>query len=305
MDASKPTMLPTVDVRRLPRLPKGPGEDPSAITLATKYRDLRLHALHTSPEAFASSFEIESQWGLGRTVARLSNPQAAHFIATLADRDTSGTSNNNDETALQSQQWVGFIALLGPTLSKSESSAKVSAAHDPFAQMQATGLSNNLVRTSEQATTSRPPQSGMLSYHIGAVFVERGMRKAGVGRALIDAALSEAETQVHERKASAFECTMHVDTYNDAAIRLYQKVGFEVVGEETYAQQTVASGPGESRVIERVAFLMEMTRARITCVFILTPQNSWHERPKFVRTSIYFLSTTNHRKSRTNTSSHE
>ncbi|KAK1066647.1 hypothetical protein LTR74_007017 [Friedmanniomyces endolithicus] len=254
-------MLPTVDVRRLPRLPNGPGEDPSAITLATKYRDLRLHALHTSPEAFASSFEIESQWGLDRTVARLSNPQAAHFIATLADRDTSGTSNNNDETALQSQQWVGFIALLGPTLSKSESSAKVSAAHDPFAQMQATGLSNNLVRTSEQATTSRPPQSGMLSYHIGAVFVERGMRKAGVGRALIDAALSEAETQVHERKASAFECTMHVDTYNDAAIRLYQKVGFEVVGEETYAQQTVASGPGESRVIERVAFLMEMTRA--------------------------------------------
>ncbi len=264
MDASKPTMPPTVVVRRLPRLPDGPGEDPSAITLATNYRDLRLHALRTSPEAFASSYEIESQWGLDRTVARLSNPQAAHFIATLANSDESEAPRNNDETALQSQQWVGFIALLGPTLSKSESSAKVSASHDPFAQMQATGLSNNLVRTSGQATTSRPPQSGTLSYHIGAVFVEPSVRKAGVGRALIDAALSEAETQVHERKASAFECTIHVDTYNDAAIRLYQKVGFEVVGEETYAQQTVAPGTSESRVIERVAFLMELTRVVVS-----------------------------------------
>ncbi|KAK0951738.1 hypothetical protein LTR91_024816 [Friedmanniomyces endolithicus] len=262
MDASEPTVPPTVVVRRLPRLPNGPGEDPSAIALPTKYRDLRLHALRTSPEAFASSYEVESQWGLDRTVARLSNPQAAHFIATLADSDTSGTSNNNDENALRSQQWVGFIALLGPTKSRSESSAKVSAAHDPFAQMQATGLSNNLVRTSEQATTSRPPQTGTLSYHIGAVFVDPGVRKAGVGKALVEAALTEAETQGHERKASAFECTIHVDTYNDAAIRLYQKVGFVVVGEETYAQQTVAPAMSGSRVIERVAFLMELTRAR-------------------------------------------
>ncbi|TKA80440.1 hypothetical protein B0A55_03384 [Friedmanniomyces simplex] len=193
-------------------------------------------------------------------MARLSNPQAAHFIASLADSD-SAENPGNGLAALLSTEWVGFVALLGPVPFGGEGSAKVSAAHDPYSQMQVTGLSSNLERTSAQAKIERPAQSGMLEFHIGAVFVDPGVRKTGVGKALIEAALSEAETQVRKQKADTFECTIHVDTYNHAAVKLYQKMGFVVVGEETYAQQTVAPVSDVSRMIDRVAFLMELRRA--------------------------------------------
>ncbi|KAK3068096.1 hypothetical protein LTR53_014597 [Teratosphaeriaceae sp. CCFEE 6253] len=242
---------------RLPKLPQRVESDATGIALATKSRTLRLYALRIAPNAFASSYEIENQWGLDQTIARLSNPNAAHFVSLRTDSGAF-TQATEDLAALLSVEWTGFIALLGP---ENKGPAQISAKKDPLAHMTSSGLLNGLVRAGPEVIIAHTADSDALDFHIGAVFVDPSARRGGIGMALIDAALSEAESQTRRQGATGFECTIHVDKHNDAAVTLYQKAGFVVLGEETYVQQAAAPETGETRVIERVAYLMEVKRA--------------------------------------------
>ena len=83
------------------------------------------------------------------------------------------------------------------------------------------------------------------------------MRRVGVGKALIDAALSKAEAQTAIAGNEGVKCTIIVDSYNVAARRTYEKAGFVVVGKETYVQQPRALVAGETQRTERVGLLMQ------------------------------------------------
>ncbi|KAK5689924.1 hypothetical protein LTR17_026121 [Elasticomyces elasticus] len=155
----------------------------------------------------------------------------------------------------------GFIALLGPVPSSAQDSGKISAKTDPLAQMQISGMSSGFTRVDKPITEHRDTASGGgLEFHIGAVFVDQSARQRGIGRALVDAGLGEAESQTRRAGAPAFECTIHVDKGNDPATRLYEKAGFAAVREETYAQQVTSPETGDVRTVERVALLMELKR---------------------------------------------
>ncbi|KAK4902081.1 hypothetical protein LTR27_000983 [Elasticomyces elasticus] len=233
--------------------------DSITIDLATKHRDLRLHALQTEPSSFASSYQQESQWGLDRTIAKLNNPQTVHWAAIRPVAKTA-ESSPDDSTLLLSAQWVGFIALLGPILSNAQGSGKISAKIDPLVQMQVSGMSSGFTRVDKPVTDHPDTTSGALEFHIGAVFVDQSARQRGIGRALVDAALGEAESQTRRAGVSAFECTIHVDKGNASATRLYEKAGFTVVREETYAQQVTSPETGDVHKVERVALLLELKR---------------------------------------------
>ncbi|KAK5718300.1 hypothetical protein LTR17_015653 [Elasticomyces elasticus] len=119
-------------------------------------------------------------------------------------------------------------------------------------------MSSGFSRVDKPVTEHPDTASGALEFHIGAVFTHQSARQIGIGRALVDVALGEAESQTHRAGASAFECTIHVDKGNDSATRLYEKAGFAVVREETYAQQVTSPETGDVRAVERVALLMEL-----------------------------------------------
>ncbi|KAK3623586.1 hypothetical protein LTR22_024314 [Elasticomyces elasticus] len=248
-------MSPTISIVRLPRVTDE--NDSFTIDLATKHRDLRLHALRTEPTSFASSYQEENQWGLDRTIAKLNNAQTVHWVAIRTVENTV-ESGPDDSTLLLSAQWVGFIALLGPVPSDTQGSGMISAKTDPLVQMQISGMSSGFTRVDKPITEHPDTASGGLEFHIGAVFTHQSARQVGIGRALVDAALREAESQTRRAGAPAFECTIHVDKGNASATRLYEKAGFTVVREETYAQQVTSLETGDVRTVERVALLMEL-----------------------------------------------
>ncbi|KAK5675444.1 hypothetical protein LTS10_011886 [Elasticomyces elasticus] len=250
-------MSPTISIMRLPRVIDE--RDSFTIDLATKHRDLRLHALRTEPTSFASSYQEESQWGLDRTIAKLNNPQTVHWVA-VRTVEMTAESSSDDSSLLLAAPWVGFIALLGPVPSDTQGSGKISEKTDPLVQMQISGMSSGFTRVDKPVTGHPDTASGGLEFHIGAVFTHQSARQIGIGRALVDAALGEAESQTRGAGVPVFECTIHVDKGNDSATRLYEKVGFTVVREETYAQQVTSADTGDVRKVERVALLLELKR---------------------------------------------
>lgn len=247
----------TFNIITLPRLPEGSETDTHSIALAEKFRSLRLHALKTAPEAFASSYDVESQRGLEQTFQRLNNPKAVNLLAVKDNRDilsTTGIEENID--ALLATDWVGTIVLIGPD--ESGSTPTVSARADPFERITASAPQRSL---SQKADMSAAPNPTCLHYHLNGVFVCDSARNGGLGKALIEAALQKAEAQAR-RLQCAFRCTILVDSRNEAALRLYEKAGFGVVGEETYVQQP-RKMLGEQQVAQRVALQLVLHYGQI------------------------------------------
>ena len=56
---------------------------------------------------------------------------------------------------------------------------------------------------------------------------------------MIEAALDRARS-MSEKSSCNFHCTIIVDEWNHAAIRLYERVGFKVVARETYGEDRTA-----------------------------------------------------------------
>lgn len=206
----------------LPKLQDYKG--PDARKLAEKFRELRLVALKTSPNAFASSYEAEVNADLKQTLDRLSNHQAHQFIAIQGDF----TSHNASTTDLLAAKWIGMIVLIGPA------PTQISAKSDPLHQIE------------------HDSKSGR--YHLNGVFVRSGSRRGGVGRALIAAALEKGRAD-SESDGERFHCTIMVDSENGAAEELYRSLGFSPIGSETYQQQTKSPS---SHVAERVAIVLEV-----------------------------------------------
>lgn len=253
---------PTFAVVALPQLPDSPEADERAIALAYKFREIRLQSLKVAPEAFASSYEVESQRGIDQTLQRLSNPKAIIFVAIRSPSTASRDGSGDGVHGLLNSDWVGFIGLLGPETEEAWSA--VSAQRDPWARTAAT------TDAALGTTTTTAPVSAehegiasavkTLHYHIGGVFVSPAARHHGLGKALIDAALARASAMARSTQAS-MRCSILVMPENAAALKLYEKAGFVVVGEETYVQQPRALVAGETQADETVALRMEFVES--------------------------------------------
>jgi ribosomal protein S18 acetylase RimI-like enzyme len=252
VEAMEKAAKPTFTVVAMPRLPPDTQGDAFSIELAQKSRAFRLHALKTAPEAFAASYEVESQRGLDQTIERLSKPKAINIAALAIEEDNKMFEQGKHADLLLTQNWIGITALVGP---QESSLAAISAKSDPFSQVTASrnpAAPKIGVQTSEEAGAERE----RLRFHIAAVFVDPSARGQGVGSTLLKFVLKKAE-EFTRGVQSGFACTILVDSNNMAARRLYEKVGFRAVGDERYVQQPRALA-GESHVHERTALRMEV-----------------------------------------------
>lgn len=241
----KPKMNPTVV--KLPRLgPADYNEDNHvARSLAEKTRELRLHALKTAPEAFASSYEGESMRDLTHTLERLRTPQAVHFFA--IDRAVEPWTQDSHDTffaELLSANFVGSIVLVGPM-----AGAEATAKKDP---LWAGGGNRESRKGSDMANEP-------LHYVLNGTFVDPKARRTGIGRALIEAALATGQQQAFN-EGVGFRCTVLVDSDNLSAKNLYEKAGFSASGTESYVQHPRSRVRGEVKAVERIAIQLELIR---------------------------------------------
>lgn len=218
----------TYEIVTIPPLQKEPEPEPNLLKLAEKLYNLRMNALQNSADAFASSYAAESQDGIARSISRLTNSKAVQFVALRNAISTTGSSGNGDDIdKLLSGEWVGLNVLLGP---EEGSELSVPSANlDPFRRMTA--------RASDQAPAwhssliHRPAKDGELHFHINGMFVDPSARGAGLGRELMEAALSRAEEMAIAAK-SKLRVSLSVYGHNVAARKLYEDTGFKTLVEE-------------------------------------------------------------------------
>lgn len=222
----------------LPHLAEAVSDNVEELAIVQRYRQFRLYGLQSDPDAFASSYAEESMHSPASAFwrARLHNPQVTHCVAISAlDEET---KHGHPPDVLISK-WLGLVAMIGPQ--EEAVGNNISAKTSPLTQ------------TPTDGHTQRSNTSRVLPYHFGFTFTAPCSRRCGISAALVDAALEIAEAECRKRNGKELKHTVHVDSANAGARRLYERAGFKVVGEETYTPR-----PRESGVqAERVAALME------------------------------------------------
>lgn len=213
----------TYRIITLPKLDEAiPEQD--QLALAHKFREFRLLALKTAPGAFASSYDDEVKRALDHTFERLRHPKATQFVALASEASTPDKTHVHeaDFDELLSRDWLGFIVLIG----LDEGLGSVSAKSDPLSQI-------------AKDTSSDEMHNDVMRFHLNGMFVSPSARRCGMGARLIEAALDAARSMSGKSRCG-FHCTIIVDEWNDAAIKLYERVGFRVVAKETYGEDRIA-----------------------------------------------------------------
>jgi ribosomal protein S18 acetylase RimI-like enzyme len=207
------------------------------LALAHKFREFRLLALKTAPGAYASSYEDEAKRGLDHTFERLRHAKATQFVA-LASSAFPPTTNQVREADIDdllNHDWLGFIVLIG----LEGGLGSVSAKADPFSQIARDSSSNG--------TAQEMHSNDAMRFHLNGMFVSPSARRCGMGARLIEAALDRSRL-MSEKSSYGLHCTIIVDEWNHAAIKLYQRVGFEIVAKESYGEDRIALRMELSRV---------------------------------------------------------
>ncbi|GAM83591.1 hypothetical protein ANO11243_015790 [Dothideomycetidae sp. 11243] len=213
--------------------------------LMDRFRILRLTALQNAPNAYASSYDIDKEKPRDFWVQRLSNPLARHFIAVpILGQQVLGISDTLDA------EWCGLIAMIGPSFD--DTKGAVAANQSPFASKSTASQPITL----NEGKADELAASQTARYHLASMFTSPNHRRRGIGKALLNCALSVAEEDC--RKQGTTLCVdIHADTDNPAAINLYEAAGFSKIAVEIYQPAPVAAGPRP----EKKAHLMELTRS--------------------------------------------
>ncbi|KAH7185112.1 uncharacterized protein B0J16DRAFT_414501 [Fusarium flagelliforme] len=175
---------------------------------AVQYRDLRLRALKASPGSFASTYEIESKFTFDTWKDRILQGDRENLvcIATSTDPSTSGQA-----------EWVGQVTLRGPA-SKKDFSLPEASGQPPIGE-------------DDEEEKWQLLSLSILPEHQGQ----------GLAQGLCQEALKYLQER---RQKPRVLVRLMTKADNTATIRLYRKLGFEVVGASTLVEGLVTNGDG-------------------------------------------------------------
>ena len=211
-------------------LPQEWQDHSTLLETSTRYRDFRLQALRLAPGAYASTYEQEVEFPPDVWKHRLQNTDAKHIMAT-AKTSTVGQG----ATTVDKGDWIGMIVVI-----KKQAVEEPSASRPPWSYNQSTPTNTDTKKSQEIAHASW--------YLFNGLFVHPSWRRTGLGKELVQAALSYVkDTERHG--ASSVKVNILVDTWNKGAVGLYSRCGFVTIREDEYQV-------GNS---ERKALLMSQT----------------------------------------------
>ncbi|KAF4187857.1 hypothetical protein CNMCM8927_007535 [Aspergillus lentulus] len=180
---------------------------------AQRNRDLRLQALKLSPSSFAATYESEALFTDEYWESRLSRPGRETFVCAARPAANSNASNKEDLV------WVAQLTLLGP-------------------------------RTKEEFTlpaTSGQPEPGPDEeeerWQLLGLYTLSSHRGRGIAKRLCAEALKYLVEYRAEPKN--VHVRLMVKWGMEAAVRLYQQLGFEEVGSCSLAEALIANGEGD------------------------------------------------------------
>ncbi|KAJ5246810.1 hypothetical protein N7468_001793 [Penicillium chermesinum] len=178
---------------------------------AQKYRDLRLRALQASPASFSSTYDIEAAFSESDWVERLTIPGREVFIC-------AATAPNQSANGSDWVNWVGQVTIRGP-LSQAEFTLPAESGQpDP--------------RSDQEEERWQMLSLFILPEHQGG----------GLGGNLCREALGYL--QHYQPSPPSVLVRLMVKVENQATVRLYQRLGFAVVGMSTLAEALIANGDG-------------------------------------------------------------
>ena len=203
-----PPSKTNITITKLPSVWPDEAELPA---IAELYKDFRLFALQSAPKAFAATYEQEVQFSEERWKQRLQNPDAVHFIA-MGSRD----GRDLGVKELLDSRWLGMIVLVR----KMEGTEKTDyhlAEKIPEA-LEAQGGGADLPHQRVNAK---------LCFAANALFVDPKVQGNGFGGRLLEACFEYAENEVEAKGVEEAQVEALVDSWNEEAIGLYKKYGFE------------------------------------------------------------------------------
>ncbi|GFG18096.1 hypothetical protein IFM5058_08829 [Aspergillus udagawae] len=180
---------------------------------AQRYRDLRLQALKLSPSSFAATYESEALLTDEYWISRLSQPGREAFVCAARPASKPHASNGDD------LEWVAQLTLLGP-------------------------------RTREEFTlpaTSGQPEPGLDEeeerWQLLGLYTLSSHRGRGIAKRLCAEAVKYlVQCRSEPRNVNV---RLMVKWGMDAAVRLYEQLGFKEVGSCTLAEALIANGEGD------------------------------------------------------------
>ncbi|KAM5436413.1 hypothetical protein MferCBS31731_005904 [Microsporum ferrugineum] len=191
------------------QVPKGPVTPSDLTALYNRYRDARLRALKTYPEAFSSNYERESAFTDEQWAQRLRNPMSTTFVAVCVEQDNTA---DEDVDKLKNHEWMGMIVLLGP---KVLDVGSTKCPWEPFLSMDWM-----------QPETEGAFEGAETTYFAVSMFVLPEATKRGVGKMLVSEMKDHAREDGKEKSASKLHLSLIVERENPTAIRLYERCGF-------------------------------------------------------------------------------
>jgi GNAT superfamily N-acetyltransferase len=189
-----------IQINRLPK--QWTDEELSEVVIP--YKEFRLFALRTAPDAFAATYEQEVEFADERWIQRLKNLNATQFLATFKD----------DKEPWKRSKWLGMIVLV----------------HNELHTLNDFNQAKNVV--SEQQLPDRLLQE--VQYHMNAVFVDPMVQGKGLGKLLLQQTLEYAREDIKNRGYARAKVSTLLDSWNKVAYNLYQGQGFCETGSNDY-----------------------------------------------------------------------
>ncbi|KAL4731247.1 hypothetical protein ACLX1H_000211 [Fusarium chlamydosporum] len=173
-----------------------------------QYRDLRLKALKASPSSFSSTYDIESQFTSDIWKRRILQEDRENIVCIATPTDSNASS----------PRWVGQLTLRGP------------ASQQDFILPKASGQPDFGTDDEEE------------KWQLLSLFILPEHQGQGLGQSLCREALRYLQDR---REKPRVLVRLMLKAENTAAVRLYQKLGFEVAGKCTLVEALIANGDGD------------------------------------------------------------
>jgi GNAT superfamily N-acetyltransferase len=189
-----------------------PTSDPLQLAfLAGRFSSLRLSALTTSPNAFATTFADESKLTSSQWVSRLIRPLVHTFIAIAYSSDTAP-----EDQVIDAGDWIGSATVLGPLLK-----AKY-----------------ELPESGGEAPESDEKES---KWQMTAVYNSPLHRGKGVAKLLIEDAVKFTEEEA-KKEGNGNRMRIMIKPDNVVVKKMYGGLGFVDAGMCTLAEAFEANG---------------------------------------------------------------
>ncbi|USP81284.1 uncharacterized protein yc1106_08558 [Curvularia clavata] len=216
-------------------IPKNSGIE-QITRLANKFRDFKLHALKTAPEAFSAELHVESQLPPSTWVSRITEPATTIFVCVAIPlsstrRNSSSKCDEADDDELMrlllDGEWTGMFTMIGP-------------------------ISRDAYIFPDSGQPEPGPEESETRWQLTSLFTLPAYRGCGIGKQLTEAAV-EFASQVSAAKEKMSGGSYQVRTRvrlvvhpkNTGVVKMYEKFGFVDSARMTVAEACVANGAGD------------------------------------------------------------